>query len=108
MCVYADHLSANWSQMQANKATPEVMKELRTCLENPKTSAGAGFEGARDDLRWLNRQKDLSSIALGEKALPGAKEQGGSRRGSEKSGGGGGGGGVGGLVALFNCAGKRK
>lgn len=88
--------------MQANKATPEVMNDLRQWLENPKTSASAGFDGAKDDLKWLNRQKDLSSIALGEKEkpLPETKEINGSA--SQKSGGGGG------FAALFNCAGKRK
>lgn len=94
--------------MQANKATPEVMRDLRQWLEHPTTSANPGFEGARDDLKWLNRQKDLSSIAMGEKAVPESKEK--SSAASLKSNGGaaGTGGGGGGFAALFGCAGKRK
>ena len=84
--------------MQANKATPEVMDDLRQWLENPKTSASAVVDGAKNDLNWLNRQKDLSSVTLGEKTLPETTEKGSG--GSQKSGGG--------FAALFNCAGKRK
>ena len=93
--------------MQANKATPEVTNELRQWLENHKTSGNGGFDGAKDDLKWLNRQKDLSSITMGEKTLPETKEQ--SSAASLKSGAAaGGGGGGGGFAALFGCAGKRK
>lgn len=94
----ADNLFANWSHMQANKATPELMDELRQWLENPKSNAGAAVNGAKDDLSWLNQQKDLSSVVLGEKGTPDTKEK--ASTASPKSGGG--------FAALFGCASKRK
>ncbi|ETN40888.1 uncharacterized protein HMPREF1541_05168 [Cyphellophora europaea CBS 101466] len=97
-----DHLFANWSQMQANKATPEVMADLRQWLENPKTSAGAAVDGAKDDLKWLKSQKDLSSVTLGEKGGDSSTEKGENGPSVQKSSAGGA------LAALFNCAGKRK
>lgn len=75
------------------------MEELRQWLENPKTSASTVVDGAKDDLHWLNQQKDLSSVSLGEKTAPETKEK--ENGGSQKSGGGG-------FAAFFNCAGKRK
>lgn len=84
--------------MQANKATPELMDELRQWLENPNSSAGRARDGAKVDLSWLNQQKDLSSVVLGEKNMPDTKEKASSA--SQKSGGG--------FAALFGCASKRK
>lgn len=90
--------------MQANKATPEVMKDLRQWLEAPKTSAAASVDGAKDDLKWLNRQKDLSVVNLGEKVEPETtaatttKDGGASTPTSAGAG----------FAALFGCVGKRK
>ena len=85
--------------MQANKATPEVMNDLRQWLENPKTGASAVLDGAKDDLKWLNSSKDLSSVRLGESEQPPSPSK-------EKTEGGGQGKSA--FAALFNCAGKRK
>jgi hypothetical protein len=99
----SDHLFASWSQMQANKADQDVMRDLRQWLENPNVSAGAGMGQAKEDLAWLENSKDLSSVNLGGKS-----EKPATRRPSTV-GGGGGRGSSGGFASWFNsCAGKRK
>jgi len=81
--------------MQANKASKSTMLDLKQWLERPGTSAEASLgDGARQDLRWLEGSKDLSSVTLG----PGEE----SHQANSTKGGGGG------FAALFNCAGKRK
>ena len=66
LTIQLDHLFASWSGMQANKADQAVMRDLKEWLENPKTSAGAGItEGSREDLAWVEKSKDLSSVNLG-------------------------------------------
>ena len=93
------------------------MKHLREFLETPK--GGHIPSGAKEDLNWLNRQNDLSSVKLGaaeqqqqqpqhqmpnHNAQPpkerdfGSQEEEAAR--SKKGGGG--------FAALFNCAGRRK
>ncbi|KPI42328.1 uncharacterized protein AB675_9848 [Cyphellophora attinorum] len=99
-----DHLFANWSQMQANKADPQTMKDLREWLESPKAGSGG-----REDLDWLNRQKDLSTVRLGaadQSVNAASKEKASAANDAEsapskKSSGGG-------FAGLFNCAGRRK
>ena len=91
--------------MQANKASRQTTEELKRWLEKPTTSAAAGTAmmmtaSAKEDLRWLEEQKDLSAVVLNgnEKA----------RSVKSNGGGGSGAGGSWGLAALFGCAGKRK
>ena len=84
--------------MQANKASETTMSELKQWLEKPGTSAEAGLGlGIQQDLEWLDKSKDMSSITLGEKEQP-------LERTEESQTGGGGGG----FMALFGCGGKRK
>ena len=65
--------------MQANKADQAVMRDLKEWLENPKTSAGAGItEGSREDLAWLEKSKDLSSVNLGNPKKASSMSQPGS------------------------------
>jgi hypothetical protein len=83
------------------------MSDLKEWLSSPKTGAGAGaLEGAGEDLRWLGKQKDLSSVALGEKPLPEAKGRASSSGSVQRTGSVGGGGG--GFAKMFGCAGRRK
>jgi hypothetical protein len=49
--------------MQASKASKATQQNLRTWLERPSTSAGAGLT-SNDDLNWLNESKDLSAVNL--------------------------------------------
>lgn len=98
--------------MQANKAGEATTRELQQWLEQPATSAGAGLGiSIQQDLLWLENSKDLSSIALNEKAH---SEKGREKRPSGGSGtgiadgGGGGTGGGGGWKSFFSCAGKRR
>jgi hypothetical protein len=101
--------------MQANKATPEMLAQLRQWLENPHASPhGAAAEGARYDLSWLNAQRDLSSVKLGAPDAKGAEatkekiESESSAEEKRKTSTAGGGGGGGGFASLFGCAGRRK
>ena len=87
--------------MQANKATPQVMNDLRQWLDNPKTGPGAAAEGARDDLKWVNNTKDLSSISLKPQSEKDSSIK--QEKISADTGGG-----KNGFAALFNCGGKRK
>lgn len=103
-----DHLFANWSNMQANKADPQVVKDLREWLQQPRQGGGAK---AAEELRWLDRQTDLSSVRLSEK--DGAKNDGEKRQREEKlekdgNARGGSGAAMSGFAKLFSCAGKRK
>jgi hypothetical protein len=90
--------------MQANKADPQTMKDLREWLESPKAGSGG-----REDLDWLNRQKDLSTVRLGaaeQSPNTASKEKAGAANDadsmpSKKSP-------AGGFAALFSCAGRRK
>ena len=94
--------------MQANKASKQTTEELNRWLEKPTTSAGATLS-AREDLKWLGSQNDLSSVHLngngngngnrGEKAES-VKSDSGSKTGVASNGSG--------FAALFGCAGKRK
>lgn len=84
--------------MQANKADQAVMRDLKQWLENPKTSTGAGMSEARDDLVWLEKSKDLSSVNLGSSEKPASIR---SRAEEPASSGG--------FATWFQqCAGKRK
>jgi hypothetical protein len=83
--------------MQGNKASKQTMQDLKQWLEKPNTAAGASV-GAKDDLLWLESQKDLSSVRL-----DGANEKASVKAPSQKKGGGGGG-----FASLFGCGGKRK
>lgn len=49
--------------MQASKASKATQQNLRTWLERPSTSAGAGLT-SNDELNWLNESKDLSAVNL--------------------------------------------
>ena len=74
------------------------MQDLKQWLEKPTTSAGATLS-AKEDLKWLESQKDLSAVKLnGEKGSQAAPSQ----KSTDGSGGGSG------IAALFGCAGKRK
>lgn len=64
-----DAMFSSWSQMQANKLPSATMDSLKTWLERPGWSAGAGLGiGAQDDLKWLEgaqAKDDLSALHLG-------------------------------------------
>lgn len=83
--------------MQATKAPKSTLANLKTWLERPQTSAGAGLGlDAQQDLLWLDGAKDLSSVNLGPQN-PKRDRKVSSASGSSKRPG------------LFaSCAGKRK
>lgn len=102
----SDHLFANWSSMQANKASDDTKKQLEEWLQNPDVKSGAVSKSAKADLNWLEGAKDLSSVSMDPekqvKSLPDRPPS--SKPTSTKAGGPAGGG----FLALFGCASKRK
>lgn len=98
-----DHLFANWSQMQARKASQETMRDLKEWIERPTTSGGITLgKGAQEDLAWLEKSKDLSSVNLEGHPGPARPEiRKVSTNGSARPVGSG-------IVSLFACASKRK
>lgn len=100
--------------MQANKATPEIKKELEIWLQNPRLGSGKISQAAMDDLDLLQNSKDLSSVSIDPEKHPlRARSSESFSKGSTLGKGGnnsaaGGGGGGGGLLAFFGCASKRK
>lgn len=98
--------------MQANKATPEVKRELEIWLQNPKLGSGKISQSAIDDLDWLSNSKDLSSVSIDPEKRPlRARSSESFSKGSAAAAsgnGGGSGGGGGGFLAFFGCASKRK
>ncbi len=84
--------------MQSNKADEAVRRDLRQWLENPDTHAGAGASEAREDLAWLEKSKDLSSVNLGNPEKPASIKP---EVGKEAS--------LSGFSSWFNqCTGKRQ
>jgi hypothetical protein len=98
--------------MQANKASDSTTNDLRKYLAQPRAGAENGLGiSAQQDVQWLDRTKDLSTIELGDddNAPSIRKEKPSSESpGAAPGSGGGGGVGGGGFMAFFNCAGKRK
>ena len=92
--------------MQKNQISDSTAKDLQQWLSNPGTGAEPGK--TQQDLQWLEKTKDLSSIELGdEETAPSIRKE----KPPSESGAPGGKGGTGasGFMALFtSCAGKRK
>jgi hypothetical protein len=96
--------------MQASKASEKTKEELSQWLQ--KAEAGSGEEpssSAKEDLEWLKKSKDLSSVQVGivQKNVSFSNETVSSHnksppRKSSSSGGGGG------FASLFSCGAKRK
>lgn len=114
-----DHLFANWSQMQTNKASSETREQLMKWLQNPASGSSAISSSAREDMAWLQNSKDLSSVSIDPHKVPSTKRDSDEKRSSSSNtlrpdnGGadgssGGTAKGAGGFAALFGCASKRK
>lgn len=94
--------------MQANKATPEIKRELEIWLQSPSLGSGKISQAAMDDLDWLQNSKDLCSVSIDPEKRPlraRSSESFSNSKGSAVAENGGGGGG---LLAFFGCASKRK
>jgi hypothetical protein len=85
--------------MQTNKIDDNVKRELKQWLENANHSeAGAG--GAVQDLAWLEKNNDLSSVYLGStEKTPRANSTRPSQGGGGSSGAG---------TWFTSCVSKRK
>lgn len=97
--------------MQANKATPEVKRELEIWLQSPKLGSGKISQAVLDELDWLRTSKDLSSVSIDPEKRPlRARSSESFSKGSTapKNGNGNSNGGGGGFLAFFGCASKRK
>jgi len=96
----SDHLFANWSQMQANKASEGTKRDLQQWLEKHAAEAGVTMpKGAKEDLQWLESSKDLSSVGLAPRQSEKRSEK-STEHSTDKSGGG--------FAAFFGCASRRK
>lgn len=49
--------------MQQNKASKATTNSLRDWLQKPSTSSG-GSTTPKDELEWVDKSKDLSSVSL--------------------------------------------
>lgn len=94
--------------MQANRASDETKQKLAQWLQGPAATS----RSAREDLAWLDNQKDLSAVSIDpEKKLQPrvvVKQSLESNTSSTPKAATRGGGSGGGLLALFGCASKRK
>ncbi len=93
--------------MQANKIHDSTLKDLKQWLSDPATNAEPGLGvNTRQDLQWVEKTKDLSSIEIGDDDTAPSirKEKPPSDAGApigQKGGNA--------FMALFaSCAGKRK
>ncbi len=89
--------------MQSNKVSESTTKELKQWLSDPERGAEPGLGiNTQQDLQWVERTKDLSSIELGDdETSPSIHKE---KPPSEVGGSGG----ASGFMAFFGCAGKRK
>jgi hypothetical protein len=95
--------------MQSSKASSQTRDQLKQWLERPGIGAEnvLANQGAKEDLKWLDQQKDLSVVHLDgskegqEKGREGSVREKGS--GANAAGAGGGG-----FARVFGCAGRRK
>ncbi|KAK5099248.1 hypothetical protein LTS08_005828 [Lithohypha guttulata] len=103
-----DHLFANWSSMQANKASDELKEQLAKWLQAPDPE-GSTSKTAQADLVWLKDSKDLSAVSLDpEKKLPeissfskvSTKEENKIDKENGRNGAS--------FLAMFSCTSKRK